>query len=123
MKKFLEKIIFLYVMLVILCNIKFEYINASLGEGFNTDIYNQVTTEQNTEIDNALFRISGTVILILQILAIAGVVITGVRYMYAGAEDKGKIKQTLIWVIIGAIFVFSASAVINFVTNSGNNIF
>ena len=67
MKKFLEKIIFLYVMLVILCNIKFEYINASLGEGFNTDIYNQVTTEQNTEIDNALFRISGTVILILQI--------------------------------------------------------
>ena len=37
-------------------------------------------------------------------------------------RDKGKIKQTLIWVIIGAILVFAASTVINFVSNTGNSL-
>lgn len=95
---------------------------ATLGEGFNNSLYNNVTSEQDTELDGLLFNIAGTVMLILQILALAGVVITGVKYMYAGSEDKGKIKQTLIWVIIGAILVFAASTVINFVSNTGNSL-
>lgn len=98
-------------------------VNATLGEGFNSGVYNQVTSEQPTELDNTLYKVVSTIVLILQIAAMAGVVITGVKYMYAGSEDKAKIKETLIWVIFGAIFVFAAPKIIEFVINASNNIF
>lgn len=122
MKKIIKKAIPLSIMLIIFLEMNFNYINATLGEGLNNNIYSNVTSEQSTELDGTLSTIASTIMVVLQVLAIAGVVITGVRYMYAGSEDKGKIKQTLIWVIIGSVFVFSASTIISFITNSGNSI-
>lgn len=91
---------------------------ATLGNGFDEGIYNQVTSEGATDLDKPLFRILHTIITLLQVCAMAGVVITGVKYMYAGSEDKGKIKQTLIWLVIGSIFVFAAPAIITFISNA-----
>ena len=42
--------------------------------------------------------------------------------MYAASNDKAKIKETLIWLIIGTVFVFAAPRVIEFVSSIGNNI-
>lgn len=116
-----KKLLFSLMIIFMIC-ISFCSVKAKLGDGFNTNLYNDVTSEKDTELDNALFNVAGTVMLVLQILAIAGVVITGVKYMYASSDDKGRIKQTLIWVVVGAIFVFAASTVINFITDTGNNI-
>lgn len=96
---------------------------AALGDGFNEGVYNSVTSEKATKLDDTLYKVAGTVLLILQVCAMAGVVITGVKYMYAGSEDKGKIKQTLIWMVIGTIFVFAAPAIINLISNASNNVF
>ena len=116
-----KKLLFSLMIIFMIC-ISFCSVKATLGEGFNTHLYDDVTSEKSTELDGLLFKIAGTVMLVLQILAIAGVVITGVKYMYASSDDKGRIKQTLIWVVVGAIFVFAASTVINFITDTGNNI-
>lgn len=123
MKKNVFKITVLLLVFTLIIGINFQYVNAALGEGLDNSIYNSVTSEQSTELDNTLYRVVSTIILILQILAMAGVVITGVRYMYAGSEDKAQIKQTLIWMIFGAIFVFAAPSIITFIINTGNNIF
>lgn len=96
---------------------------AALGGTLDTSIYDSVTAENPTELDDTISKILGSVITILQIAAMAGVVITGVKYMYAGSEDKGKIKQTLIWLVIGAIFVFAAPKIVEFITTASNAIF
>lgn len=112
-------LIFMPIIIIITQNIVY----ATLGGQLDTGIYNQVTSEQATELDNTLYKIAGTIITILQVAAMAGVVVTGVKYMYAGSEDKGKIKQTLIWVVVGAIFVFAAPKIINLITGAGNGVF
>lgn len=95
---------------------------ATLGDGLNTGILNNVLKENPTNIDGFLSRIGSTILIILQVAAVAGVVFTGVKYMYAASNDKAKIKETLIWLIIGTVFVFAAPRVIEFVSSIGNNI-
>ena len=51
-----------------------------------------------------------------------GVVYAGVKYMMAGAGDKGAIKQNLIYIVLGAIFVYGADAIIGLVIKSGAEI-
>ena len=46
------------------------HIFATLGEGFNSNLYNNVTSEQSTELDGLFFNVAGTVMLILQIFGI-----------------------------------------------------
>lgn len=122
MKKICLKIGVILGILALGIILNLECVNATLGQGFDTGVYNQVTSEQATELDDTLYKVVSTIVLILQIAAMAGVVITGVKYMYAGAQDKAKIKQTLIWLIVGAIFVFAAPKVIQFVIDAGNNV-
>ena len=97
---------------------------AVLGNGFDKNKYDQVTSNANIEKDfsDMFMRIYSTASLIIKIVSVAGVVFTGVKYMYAEANDKAQIKQTLVFIIIGVIFVFSADAVINFVMRMGNSV-
>lgn len=98
------------------------FIYAKLGDPFDKNVYDKVTDESNTKLDNTVYRVTSTIITTLQIVALMGVVITGVKYMYAGSDDKAKIKQTLIWLVIGTIFVFAAPAVISFIKDSGSTV-
>ena len=95
---------------------------ASLGNGFNEDLYYDVAQENDTSVDGLVSKIGSTILLILQVSAICGVVFTGVKYMYADSNDKGKIKETLIWIIVGAIFFFFSPSLINFITDMSNNV-
>ena len=87
-------LVLLITMSVILSN----NVYAEFGSGLDTGIYNDVTSmgDNAGKLEEPVARVFGTVMIILQICAIAGVVITGVKYMYAAAEDRAKIKQTLI---------------------------
>lgn len=72
---------------------------------------------------NAMAKnIWGTVALIVQILAIAAIVFAGVRYMFASADAKADIKQQTIILLVGALLVFAAVPIINFVTKAASDV-
>lgn len=120
--KVLFNIISILTIMFMACNVVY----AALGDGFNQGIFGETTKDVSnasiTKYKSAVRKVLGTVFMILKILAFAGVVFTGVKYMTAGAESKGKIKQTLIWVVAGVIFVFGAEAVVNFVTRASSKL-
>lgn len=62
-----------------------------------------------------------TIAVILQILAIAAIIIAGVRYMFASANTKADIKQQTIILVAGAILVFAAVPIAGFIGNIANN--
>ena len=66
-------------------------------------------------------NIWGTVIIIVQILAVAAVVFAGLRYMFASADQKADIKKSMGILAVGAILVFAATTVIGFVVNAANS--
>jgi len=61
-----------------------------------------------------------TVSVIIQILAIAAIVIAGVRYMFASANDKADIKKQTIVLVAGAILVFAAVPLAKFIGDVAN---
>ena len=72
-------------------------------------------------ITNLAGSIWKTASVIIQILAIAAIVIAGVRYMFASASDKADIKKQTVVLIAGAILVFAAVPIAKFVGDVANN--
>lgn len=70
----------------------------------------------------AIGRAWRTVGVVVQVIAVATVVFAGVRYMYASAEKRADIKNGLLYLVIGAVFVFAAASVARFVVNAGDQI-
>ena len=75
-----------------------------------------------TTVDTAVRKVWKTVALIVQILAIAAIVIAGVRYMFASADGKFEIKKQTMGLIVGGILVFAASGIVQFVINITNEV-
>lgn len=73
-------------------------------------------------VDNAVSRIWGTVLTVLQICAVAAIVFAGVKYMFAAADQKAEIKNGLLGLVIGAILVFAASTVVQFIINATDEV-
>lgn len=93
----------------------------TVGTGFNPGVIdtNQKTPlEYNQDIKGVVNRITSTVITVLQILAVAGVVICGVKYMITSADQKADIKKSMISVVIGCVIVFATSTVVQFIINA-----
>jgi succinate dehydrogenase/fumarate reductase cytochrome b subunit len=62
-----------------------------------------------------------TVAIVLQIAAIAAIVVAGVRYMFASANEKANIKTQTITLVVGAILVFAAVPIAKFIGGVANN--
>lgn len=73
-------------------------------------------------VSGAAKGIWGTVITIVQILAVAAVVFAGLRYMFASADQKADIKKSMGILVIGAVLVFGATLILNFITTATNEI-
>ena len=67
-------------------------------------------------------RIWSSAILIVQVVSVGCVVFAGLRYMYASADKKADIKKGMMYLAIGAIFVFATSTVMRFIFSIGNSI-
>lgn len=67
-------------------------------------------------VSNLAKDIWATVATILQILAVAAVVVAGVRYMFASADAKADIKKQTVILIVGAVLVFGATTILQFVS-------
>ena len=70
------------------------------------------------KVDDAVNKVWGTILSILQIAAVAAIVIAGVRYMFASADEKADIKKGLGVLVVGAILVFAASTVVQFIISA-----
>ncbi len=86
------------------------------------DPLNSAPTQSIGTVDTAVQKVWGTVLTVLQVLAIAAIVFAGVKYMFASAEGKADIKNGMIGLVIGAILVFGASAVIKVIIKASNEI-
>ena len=67
-------------------------------------------------------RIIGTINLIVRYLAFGGILFIGLQYMFASANRKAKIKDKLLPMCIGIIFVFSASQIVSYIIGIGSSI-
>ena len=63
--------------------------------------------------------ILATVNLIVKYLSFAGIVFIGVKYMFASAENRAKIKDKLVPMVLGIVLVFSASSFVDFIISVG----
>lgn len=126
MKKLLKFMNIVLIMIVIVLAINDVYsANTTLGNGLNTGILDNVTKDDQTlvnKFDSPINKVFGTIMTICQILGVAGIVVNGVRYMYASSNDKGKIKQSLIYVVIGTIFIFATNIVVKIITSGWGDI-
>lgn len=99
--------------------------SSTLGNGLNSNVLTDVTKQDNTlfnKLNSPISKVYGSFMLICKILGVAGIMVNGVRYMYASSNDKAKIKQSLIFVVIGTIFIFAADVIIKIVTGSWGDI-
>lgn len=79
---------------------------------------NSVPPDMKTEVQ----RVWATVAVIVQTLAVGCVVFAGLRYMFAAPSEKADIKQGLIYLAIGAVLVFSATAIIRFIVDAAEQV-
>ena len=76
----------------------------------------------STTITDAATGLWSTVITIVQILAIAAVVFAGLRYMFASADQKADIKKSMGILVIGAILVFGATFILEFIIGAADEV-
>lgn len=121
MKKIIKGLCVL-VLLVVAFNIAYDVF--ALGEGFDPNAFNTNVANGSVDpgIQTPIKRVVHYITLVVEVLAIGGVVFLGVKYMYAGSSDKANIKQTLIYAVIGVIFVFAASSVVDFFLGIGKDV-
>ena len=75
-----------------------------------------------SKVDTSVKKVWGTIILILQVASVSAFVFAGVRYMFASADSRAEIKNSMIFLVIGSIIVFASSTVIGFIVSSAKEI-
>lgn len=106
--------------LPILFVLMFVFTTNVFADVISTD-FNQIQggSEINSVTSTAR-NVWSTIALILQIAAIAAIVFAGVRYMFASADTKADIKKQMVILVVGAVLVFGASTVVQFITGITN---
>ena len=118
MKKLAKKLVKLLPVVLML----FLVATSVFAANTNIDIPNGASGTASSTITRATGKVWATVITIVQILAVASVVLAGIRYMVASADQKADIKRSMGTLALGAGLVFCATSVIKFVVNSANQV-
>ena len=109
-KKWILRMIPVVLVLLVVSTNVFAFNNNTV-----TDVMNMGATSNSKTAMGTIQSIWGTVLTILQILAVAAIIIAGVRYMFASADSKADIKKQTVTLIIGAVLVFGASFVVQII--------
>lgn len=108
-------VLFMLVAMVFVASNSFVFADSPVGPNIT------VGGNEITNVTNLAGSLWKTIIVILQILAIAAIVIAGVRYMFASADAKADIKKQTVVLVIGAILVFGATSIATFIMNTTND--
>ena len=119
-----KKVLFKIIPLVFLCIVIVKTNIYSAGTMDTIFDYNNMPGKEDSIaiVDSSVRKIWGTVELILQVAAVAAFIFAGVRYMFASADQKGEIKKSMMYLILGSVFVFAATTVVGFIVRSFNDI-
>lgn len=86
----------------------------------------QITPGTNVPGGEKIKSISGTILGVIQIIAVAVAVIMlvvlAIKYMAAAPSEKGEIKKSLIMYAVGALILFSGAGLLNIIQAMGNQI-
>jgi type IV secretory pathway VirB2 component (pilin) len=114
MKKFTK--IFLRIMPIVLI------VAIIIGNVYGIAVSDPGTGTGSPAVKSLANNVWGTIVTLVQILAIAAIVIAGVRYMFASADSKADIKKQTVILIAGAVLVFAAVPIANVVSNAASEI-
>ena len=112
-----KKIISIFFLIVIFMFLFMPIVQCdTVGNEFNYGFIPNRTV--NSDLKRPLNNIWATAIVVLQVVSVAAVIISGLRYMFSSADKKADIKNSIIYVVIGAVITFGATTVIGVVTKS-----
>lgn len=60
-------------------------------------------------------QIIGVITTVAVVVAVVVILILGIKYMVGSASEKAEYKKTMIPYLVGAVLIFSASAIVNVV--------
>lgn len=114
------KVIFSIILVAIIIMVNIIPVFAATGAPDPSNI-------KGTEVDTErMENIGGQVVTIVSvagsIIAVVVLVVLGIKYMMGSAEEKAEYKKTLLPYIIGAGFVFAASALAGIIYTFANSI-
>lgn len=86
-----------------------------------TDAMNKtnVNTEKVTNLGGKVMTILQTVGIVLSIVIL---IVLGIKYMTGSAEEKAEYKKTMVPYLVGAVLIFTASALAGFIVNIANGL-
>lgn len=109
-KRFLKIIILLATIIIVFSNFSF----ANIADG-DLDYYKPGDPVNYTKVSN----ITGTILVYIQsigiIVSVAVLIIIGIKYMIGSVEQRANYKQTLKPYLIGAVILFSGTALPNII--------
>lgn len=113
-KKILLRVLPIFMVLVMML------VTSGTVQGFDQFKPGMTVTADTTDSSaiSAINRVWGIVLTILQVASVAAVVFAGVKYMFASADQKADIKKSLGILALGAVLVFGATTVIQFLTTT-----
>ena len=103
-------------LILISCIINVTYASGEFTvESINSELAN--TDISGSKAAQSVKKIWGTILLVLQVLAVAAFCCAGVKYMFASADTKANLKNRMVGLMVGAVLVFGATGVINLIVN------
>ena len=91
---------------------------------YNEAIVNTINGNKGdiSGLTTARNRVIGSIILAFECISVGAIVYAGIRYMYAGADEKANLKNGLLVLAVGAILVFGASTVVKLLIGAVNEL-
>ncbi len=81
-----------------------------------------IDTSNTDSVQNVGASITGIIRVIGTIVAVAMLIVLGIKYMMGSAEEKAEYKKTLFPYIVGAVLIFAASQLADIVYNWATSI-
>ena len=75
----------------------------------------------STDYPNYFKDLWASIVGIVRILAFAGIIFVGIKFILASPEGKADIKSSMLPLFIGCIFVFASSVIVTLVINAAND--
>ena len=119
-KKIFLRILPVLIVLMVVFTTNVFAANPAGFSNFNGDM--QVNANTGGKTVKVIGNVWGIVLTVLQVAAIAAIVFSGVRYMFASADSKADIKKQMVWLVVGAVLVFAASTVIKLITTVASDV-
>ena len=91
-----------------------SFVTVSYGFGISDLKGNQVEGAKIQKAGNSVVRVISTIGVVVSVIML---VVLGIKYMMGSTEEKAAYKKSLMPYVIGAVLVFAASEIAQFIYN------